>query len=761
MSVTLTANDSLYAYNGELLDLYTGLLDATLLPAIETPVSGVFTDDDGTLDASGTSTVAIDGNPDQAMTYLGSGTAGLLGGGLGGVIGGLLVGTTPIMAFSVETGTGTQIYLYAPEGFPALTAISMSLDIDASETFDLAPSTPGVVDGTSGNDVMNVGYEDDDGDEITNSGWFASGEDVIYGYSGNDTINAGSGDDEIRGGTGNDILYGGDDEDIIYGDEGDDTIYGGDSLGNDNHKDIIYGGEGNDTIYAGDGDNTIYGNEGDDTIYSGDDNDYIVGGDGDDFISSGGGVDTIHGGDGNDTIEGGEGDDTVYGGNGDDTWLAGTTSSGNDKVYLEGGDDTAEVGFLDTSSPVTEVLDGGDGEDTVAFDAAVADAYDVGITLNDTGVATNIGFTTEISNFENVRGNSGENTITGNNVDNKLWGLGGDDTLSGGGGNDLIDGGDDDDTLTGGSGDDEFVWSGTDRGNDIITDFGTDSGGPYDDDDTTNNDFVDLSAIFNDSTIADYNAANGTDFAHAITALNHDLADGVVNFDGTDMSGPTLTMTGITGGLTEDQTAVVCFASGTLIKTCEGEIAVEDLKVGDKVLTLDDGYQPIRWIGMRKLSAQDLTENPKLRPIRIRAGALGNDMPTQDLTVSPQHRVLANSKIAERMFGVNEVLVGAKHLIELDGVEVAEDMAEVTYVHFLFEEHQIVFSNGARTESLYTGAEALKSISPKAREEIYAIFPGLQADPDAGTDAVRLLVPGRQARKLAERSARNDKRIFS
>ncbi|MBU2935678.1 Hint domain-containing protein [Pacificibacter marinus] len=227
------------------------------------------------------------------------------------------------------------------------------------------------------------------------------------------------------------------------------------------------------------------------------------------------------------------------------------------------------------------------------------------------------------------------------------------------------------------------------------------------------------------------------------------------------MSGPTLTMTGITGGLTEDQTAVVCFASGTLIKTCEGEIAVEDLKVGDKVLTLDDGYQPIRWIGMRKLSAQDLTENPKLRPIRIRAGALGNDMPTQDLTVSPQHRVLANSKIAERMFGVNEVLVGAKHLIELDGVEVAEDMAEVTYVHFLFEEHQIVFSNGARTESLYTGAEALKSISPKAREEIYAIFPGLQADPDAGTDAVRLLVPGRQARKLAERSARNDKRIFS
>lgn len=708
MSASLTVTNSLYAYNGELADLYTGLINTTILPDIDTPVSGTFTDDDGTLETSSTSTVSIEGNPDQTMTYLGSGTAGLLGGGLGGVVGGILVGTTPIMAFSVETDTGTQIYLYAPEGFPALTAVSLSLDIDASTSFDLAPSTPGVVDGTSGDDVMNVGYEDADGDEITDydaGGWFGygyqSGDDEIHGYSGDDTINAGSGDDEIHGGTGDDILNGGAGEDTIYGDEGNDTLNGGD---------------GDDTIYGGDGD---------------------------------------------DTIDGGTGNDIVYGGDGDDTWLAAGTNSGNDKVYLQDGDDTAEVGYLYTNTGVPEILDGGDGNDTIAFDAAVVDGENLGITLHDDGTATNSGFITDVLNFENVRGNAGENVITGNNVDNKLWGQGGEDILSGGGGNDMIDGGADDDTLTGGTGDDEFVWSGADRGNDVITDFGTDSGDTYNDGNPDNNDFVDLSGIFNDSTLANYNAENDTDFAHAISALSHDLADGVVNFNGTDMSGPTLSMTGITGGLTHDQTAVVCFTSGTLIKTREGEVAIEDLKVGDKVLTLDDGYQPIRWIGSRNVTAQDLAENPKLRPIRISAGALGNNMPTQDLTVSPHHRILANSKIAERMFGVNEVLVGAKHLAELDGVEIAEDMHEATYWHFLFEKHQIVFSNGARTESLYTGVEALKSISLEAREEIYEIFPGLRADPDAGTEAVRLLVPGRQARKLAERSTRNDKRIFS
>lgn len=206
---------------------------------------------------------------------------------------------------------------------------------------------------------------------------------------------------------------------------------------------------------------------------------------------------------------------------------------------------------------------------------------------------------------------------------------------------------------------------------------------------------------------------------------------------------------------------IICFASGSLIKTRAGEIAVEDLQLDAEVLTFDSGYQPVRWIGSRTLSAADLAANPNLRPIRIRAGALGPNQPVQDLIVSPQHRVLVRSKVAERMFGEAEVLVAAKHLVTFAGIEIAEDLTEVTYWHFLFDSHQIVFSNGALTESMFTGAEALKSVGAAAREEILAIFPGLVADPAEGAAPVRLLIPGRQARKFAERLGKHRKTLVA
>ncbi|MGD9864582.1 MAG: Hint domain-containing protein, partial [Pseudodonghicola sp.] len=208
-------------------------------------------------------------------------------------------------------------------------------------------------------------------------------------------------------------------------------------------------------------------------------------------------------------------------------------------------------------------------------------------------------------------------------------------------------------------------------------------------------------------------------------------------------------------------TGIVCFASGTLIATDIGLRSIETLQIGDLVETHDSGYQPIRWIGGRHLTSAMLAANPNLRPVRIRAGALGLGLPTQDLVVSPQHRVLVRSVVAERMFGEAEVLVAAKQLQALDGIEVAEDLTEVTYWHFLFDAHQVVFSNGAMTESLFTGPEALRAVCPEARQEILEIFPDLDATPDAGTDAVRLLVSGRLARKLAERTARNGKLLVA
>ena len=204
----------------------------------------------------------------------------------------------------------------------------------------------------------------------------------------------------------------------------------------------------------------------------------------------------------------------------------------------------------------------------------------------------------------------------------------------------------------------------------------------------------------------------------------------------------------------EDDDVFPCFASGTLILTEGGELAIETLAVGDKVVTRDNGAKLIRWMGSRKVAAAGLARTPKLRPIRIRAGALGANTPSSDLIVSPQHRILVRSKIARKMFGADEVLVAAKQLVVLDGIDVAEDMESVEYFHILFDRHEVVFSNGAETESLYTGPEALKAVGKAAQDEIFTLFPELR-DRDYAAAGARVLASGRTARRLAMRHAQH------
>lgn len=205
---------------------------------------------------------------------------------------------------------------------------------------------------------------------------------------------------------------------------------------------------------------------------------------------------------------------------------------------------------------------------------------------------------------------------------------------------------------------------------------------------------------------------------------------------------------------------IVCFAQGTLITTDHGEVAVEDLEIGQKVLTRDSGFQKIRWIGSRKVSCAELSKNAKLRPIRIRADALGSGTPALDLVVSPQHRILLRSPIVQRMLQTREALVAAKQLLEIEGIEIVDDLREVEYFHFLFDDHQIVFANGAETESMYTGQEALKSVGRVAREEIFSIFPELlHRDGNSEPIAARHLLKGRQGRALARRHAKNARQL--
>lgn len=173
---------------------------------------------------------------------------------------------------------------------------------------------------------------------------------------------------------------------------------------------------------------------------------------------------------------------------------------------------------------------------------------------------------------------------------------------------------------------------------------------------------------------------------------------------------------------------LVCFAKGALIMTPGGEKAVEDLSAGDLVSLFGGGAAPIAWISSRAIGAAELAARPALRPIRIAAGALGPGLPSTDLCVSPQHRVLLSDARAEMMFGAAEVLAPAHTLCNDGSITVDYSADEVTYFHILFDRHQIILSNGMPTESFFPGASALNALDRAAKAEIEALFPDLAAE---------------------------------
>jgi hypothetical protein len=178
---------------------------------------------------------------------------------------------------------------------------------------------------------------------------------------------------------------------------------------------------------------------------------------------------------------------------------------------------------------------------------------------------------------------------------------------------------------------------------------------------------------------------------------------------------------------TNDDTAFVtvdsvpCFVAGTLIATPAGERAVETLRPGDLVLTRDDGAQPLRWIGSRTIAATG-----DFAPVHIRAGAFGDH---RALSVSPQHRVLIDGPLAELLFGEAEVLVAALDLVNGASVTRREG-GEVTYVHLLFDRHQVIRSEGLETESFLPGPRTGSMFERPVIDEICRLFP--QLDPDTG-----------------------------
>lgn len=298
---------------------------------------------------------------------------------------------------------------------------------------------------------------------------------------------------------------------------------------------------------------------------------------------------------------------------------------------------------------------------------------------------------------DEVDGGSGADLVLGGQGADEIRGGADDDTLIGGAGDDVIDGGTGADDLLGGAGRDTFT--GITAG-DVVD--GNESGDDFD--------TLDLTGA------AQAENPGGGLIVHYTSA---DQEDGFVEF--TDAGGA------VTGTMqfANIENVIPCFTPGTVIATPRGECLVQDLKVGDRIITRDNGLQPIRWIGTRALSEQELQQAPHLRPVLIRAGSLAPDLPERDLLVSPQHRILVNNDKTALYFEEREVLAAAKHLTGMAGVD-RTGAAGVTYIHFMLDQHEVVLSNGSWTESFQPGGSVLDGMGEAQRDEIFDLFPDLR-----------------------------------
>lgn len=205
---------------------------------------------------------------------------------------------------------------------------------------------------------------------------------------------------------------------------------------------------------------------------------------------------------------------------------------------------------------------------------------------------------------------------------------------------------------------------------------------------------------------------------------------------------------------------VSCFVAGTLIDTGDGPVPIETLRAGDMIRTYEGALHPLRLLLQRHLSGRALQANPKLRPIRISASALGGGKPERTLRVSPQHRMVCNSPIADRMFDTPQVLVSAINLTLLPGVSVDEMAGKTSYFHLVMDRHEIIFAEGAPTESFYCGPIAMAGLDPEALAEMTVLFPDLVLGSTHQAPKPALPIPvGKKQKRLIERHRKNNKAL--
>lgn len=391
-----------------------------------------------------------------------------------------------------------------------------------------------------------------------------------------------------------------------------------------------------------------------------------------------------------------------------------------------------------TGTVTVTVNEGGDGGPNYIVEGTGGDdLIDIDYTGDPQGDMIDANDARDGSNDDIVIAGPGDDTILAGEGDDLVYGGPGDDLIQGEEGHDTLIGGDGDDTLDGGSGDDTMLGG---DGRDTFTnanpgDVVDGGGGP----DGTNPD----DGLPYDYDTLDLRGSAPEGGSLRIEYTSDDREDGIVHYlnaDGED-----------SGALEfrEIENVVPCFTPGTAIATPKGERMVEDLQPGDKIITRDNGIQEIRWIGTRTLTGHELARKPDLRPILIQKGSLGHNLPEHDILVSPQHRMLLTGDKTQLYFEETEVLAAAKHLTAMPGIDEVGTLG-VTYVHFMFDHHEVVLANGAWSESFQPGANVLDGLGREQRGEILDLFPELTTT--EGLDdyaAARRALKRHEARLLA------------
>ncbi len=342
------------------------------------------------------------------------------------------LGTSGNDAFKIRGYTSADYITLGKSG--SVTSIALNADNYADVVFSgtVPPFTFSLVEGN---------------DRFSAAGGYGTGSSAydvaltIYGGPGNDTVIGGSANDVIYAGEGNDTLQGGLGDDSLYGEEGDDYFQEGSSS---NGADFMSAGSGTDTVDYSlrtasvtivlDGVSNSGQSGENDILDSAFENAY--GGSGDDTITGNNSSNLLKGNGGNDIIYGKANNDLLYGGDGNDTFMEeGLGPNGADSFYGNAG-----IDLVDYSSRT--------GALTVTINSALASS-------GESNEKDRI-----LSDVENIKGGSANDTITGNYGDNTIWGLGGNDIIKGGSGSDVIYGGLGNDSLAGEAGDDTFLEEG-------------------------------------------------------------------------------------------------------------------------------------------------------------------------------------------------------------------------------------------------------------------------------------------------------------